>query len=356
VASLNEKLAESAGRPTGFDYLRISLALAVVVVHSVVTSYGSAADKVLWVSPARGVIRLILPMFFALSGYLVSGSFFRTRTVAQFLALRVIRIYPALAVEVLLSALIVGPLLTTVPLETYFHDAKFAWYLFNVTGHIHYELPGVFQSNPYPDKVNEQLWTVPFELICYLTFVALAVLRFRTRSWVAPVLFLAGVVGFLVLRAVKYDGRLPLNPSSLGGPELVLSFLAGVAIHSLGDRLPWRMSLCVMSGALSVFLLQYDPIGEYVCLPFVAYFTVSLGLVNFRRSFLLLGADYSYGVYLYGYVIQQALACVFPWSRVWWINILLSVPLAIGIAAVSWGLVERPALGLRRYVLGPRRS
>jgi peptidoglycan/LPS O-acetylase OafA/YrhL len=58
----------------------------------------------------------------------------------------------------------------------------------------------------------------------------------------------------------------------------------------------------------------------------------------------------SYGVYLYGFVIQQTLMATCPWAREWWLNILLSVPLATGIAALSWHFVEKPALELRRYL------
>src|SRR5262249_19035746 len=142
--TLGEKLAQSAGRPTGFDYLRLGLSVAVVCMHSAITSYGQPADFALWLSPLRAPLRLILPMFFALSGYLVAGSLLRSTSLVQFLGLRVLRIYPALSVEVLLSALLLGPLLTSEPVVRYITSQTFLAYLLNVTGHIHYQLPGVF--------------------------------------------------------------------------------------------------------------------------------------------------------------------------------------------------------------------
>ena len=59
-------------------------------------------------------------MFFCLSGFLVAGSLERCRTPISFAGLRIFRIFPALVVEVLLSALILGPLLTHYSLKMYF--------------------------------------------------------------------------------------------------------------------------------------------------------------------------------------------------------------------------------------------
>ena len=68
------------------------------------------------------------------------------------------------------------------------------------------------------------------------------------------------------------------------------------------------------------------------------------------------GGDYSYGVYLYSYPIQQMLVSISPSMREWWIVFPLSAALSLLVAAVSWTWIERPALGLKRYVhmLRPR--
>lgn len=75
--SLMTRLEDCGGRPSGFDYLRIGLAISVLCLHSVATSYGKAADVELWMTPLRPFMRAILPMFFALSGFLVAGSLLR---------------------------------------------------------------------------------------------------------------------------------------------------------------------------------------------------------------------------------------------------------------------------------------
>jgi peptidoglycan/LPS O-acetylase OafA/YrhL len=89
----------------------------------------------------------MVPAFFALSGFLVTGSALRLRATAPFLTFRVLRILPALLVEVTLSALILGALFTTLPLKSYFSDPQFFRYFGNIVGLITFHLPGVFESN-----------------------------------------------------------------------------------------------------------------------------------------------------------------------------------------------------------------
>jgi peptidoglycan/LPS O-acetylase OafA/YrhL len=347
--SLNEKLALHAGRPTGFDYLRIILSIAIVCEHSIITSYGETAGGAVWQLPFRPLVGMFLPMFFALSGFLVAGSLFRTASLVQFLGLRVIRIYPALCVEVLISALLIGPLLTSLPLKDYFSSPVFYLYLLNITGDIHYLLPGLFQNNPFPDTVNLQLWTVPFELGCYITLSLLAVIGIKKFHWMAPAATVLLLLAYFVVRViVKKQWALIAIHGGLPGPLLIACFLSGVSLYLYKEKLPWSRSLCAISGVLTALLFGFIPLGDFIAAPVAAYFTVSLGVTNPKKLRILQGADYSYGIYLYGFVLQQALAS-FPWAREWWINILFCVPAAIGMAAASWHFIEKPALDLRRY-------
>ena len=176
LARLNPagRLTAANGRPPGFDYMRLGLAASIIILHSVPTTDGTDHD--IFLTPLRPYIRAILPMFFALSGFLVAGSLERSKTMFGFLGLRVIRIFPALAVEVILSAFLIGAAVTTLPFASYFRDPLFLRYLLNIFGVVHFYLPGVFENNPNPRVVNGQLWTVPIELLCYVTLTALVLL------------------------------------------------------------------------------------------------------------------------------------------------------------------------------------
>lgn len=345
--NLDQRLTEVGGRPTGFDYMRIILSCAVIGWHSVVTTYGPAFQDAVQQGWWRSLIGLILPMFFALSGFLVAGSLERCKTLVSFLGLRFIRIYPALTVEVFLSAFLLGPLVTVVPLSEYFTDGQFFRYLVNVTGHITFELPGVFLSNPNPERVNGQLWTVPYELYCYAAIAGLAALGLARRR----TLFLLAVAGLWAAAAAFFYYRHGLGgdrpPTGMPGPLLVISFLCGIAIYLWRDRLPWSAPMGLAAGALGAWLMGIPVFGDFLAPVPVAYFTVWLGLCNPRKLRVLQGADYSYGIFLYGYVIQQAYMSIGPAVQHWAINILLALPTAAVFAALSWHFVEKPALRLR---------
>ena len=350
MQTLQQRFIATGGRASGFDYLRLSLATLVVLLHTVSISYGRMADAVFWYTPLRPLYAITMPMFFALSGFLISGSLERSRTIGMFLGLRALRIYPALVVEVLLSAFILGPLLTNVSLHNYFSNAKFWLYTLNVTGHIHYMLPGLFEKNPLPDTVNGQLWTIPFELLCYISITFLASIGIVKNRKIGPAVLLAFSLLLVVARLIKYHGHFPEILGSFPGSLLVISFLSGVTFYLYRNVIAWSASLCVAAAIFSWLVLQFVPGGDFIVPVPIAYVTVYLGLTNFPRVGFLKHADLSYGVYLYGFVVQQAVVAIFPWSRQWVVNFLISMPFAIAMAALSWHFIEKPALNLRSYL------
>ena len=103
---------------------------------------------------------------------------------------RALRIVPALIGLTVLSVLVLGPLVTTLPLSAYFADPTFAHYFTNIVAAIRYGLPGVFPDNPLAGIVNGQLWTAPSELHCYTAFAVLALLRLSMRPILMLCLFL----------------------------------------------------------------------------------------------------------------------------------------------------------------------
>lgn len=135
---VSERIADTGGRASGFDYLRFILAASIICFHSVVTSYGVQAQSAVNASPLGSVFRPLLPMFFALSGFLVAGSLERAPNLVVFLGLRVFRIFPALIVDTAVSALLIGTLFTQLPLPEYFSDVRFNEYFLNILGWIHY--------------------------------------------------------------------------------------------------------------------------------------------------------------------------------------------------------------------------
>jgi peptidoglycan/LPS O-acetylase OafA/YrhL len=340
AATFDDRIQATRGRSSGFDYTRVLLAIAIIVSHGMMTSYGAAKQDLVtahfWARP----IWLMVPMFFSLSGFLVAGSWERCRTMVSFLGLRVLRIFPALTAQVVLSALIIGPILTTYTLHAYFHDPLFVQFLWNAVGHTQYLLPGVFTHNP-DQAVNGQLWTVPFELDCYLALTALALVGVVRRRW----MLLAGLIGVQALLAVHAVRTTHPPTMSLSGELAALCFMWGLALYRFRDRVPASGRLALLCLVLAYVGLMI-PNGKYfITLP-IAYFTNYIGLLNPPRDRFLMSGDYSYGLYVFSYPVQQVIAS-YPQMRIWWLNDLIALPISLAIAFVSWHLLEKRALGLR---------
>lgn len=268
----------------------------------------------------------------------------------MFLGLRAIRIFPALFVEVMLSALVLGVLFTNVPLTTYFTDHKFFTYLLNITGHIHYELPGVFTNNPNPVRVNGQLWTVPFELYCYIALFLIAFLGIYRYRIILPFVITGLLAAWAVFFFTKHGFSGNRAPTGVPGHLLIIYFLTGVAMARFGDLIKWDGRLFSTAVILSLTFLSFPIYGDILAIMPVTYVVIYLGLCNPTKVMILKGADYSYGIFLYGYAIQQAWMAVHPSLHEWYWNIILALPTTTLMAMFSWHFIEKPALSSRKYL------
>jgi peptidoglycan/LPS O-acetylase OafA/YrhL len=342
ISTIQDKLDAAGGRPSGFNYLRLSLALSVVLIHVPQVVGGMGFAHPFWMPWLRPAHAIVIPVFFALSGFLVASSLLRCETLISFFGLRALRIAPALSVEVFLSALILGPFFTNVPLDRYFTDPLFLRYFYNLVGHVQFVLPGVFIGNPFPGQVNAQLWTIPPELKCYILLGAMSfILAFFSRAG-----FLACAIAFNAAIFV-FDFFQPLT-GAINVPPLSLlgCFMAGVSLYLFRDKIVWDGRIFAISMGLCIALL-WIPHADYLLAFPAAYVTAWLGVFNLKESRLLFGGDYSYGIYLYGFPVQQAVAASFPGAP-WYAQI--AIPSIVGVAAMSWWIVEKPSLQLRKML------
>ncbi len=335
--TLGKQLIKAAGRPAGFDYMRLGLAIAVIWFHTFTVGN---IERQLWTGPLGPICFAGVPAFFIMSGFLVAGSLQRN-DLPSFLTLRALRIFPALIVEVVLSALILGPLITTLPLSAYFSNQMFRDYFLNVLGDIHYNLPGVFEHLPYAKWVNVQLWTVPFELKGYLGLALLALARMHKRPILYMTMVMTVALGAFAHELISHHFYPGYGRPS--GAFVILSFLFGVGLFNLRDRIPFSWSIFPIAAILAYILLSHNETHYLAMLP-LAYVTVFLGLCDPPRTSVVLGTDYSYGMYLYGFPIQQTIVFLLPGLRFWYVNFIFGVILAACFAAFSWHLVEKRVL------------
>jgi peptidoglycan/LPS O-acetylase OafA/YrhL len=378
MQSIGGVLRAHKGVGPGFDALRLILAVSVLFVHSAALWRPGNPDPDLMPLlhplpiPTWALSTALVPLFFALSGFLVAGSA-ENLPLRDFIANRALRIVPALLVEVTLCGLLLGPLVTTLPIHDYFSDPAFSKYFLNVLGWIHYELPGVFRNNPETYYVNGSLWTVPHEFSVYIALAAsvwLGVFE-RRRLLLVSVAALFGVAIATYLataHAIHFPGSSALNQIFVtrGAARLVPVFFTGVLFYCYRDRIPFHGGIAAAATAVylgATCLVQRDamlnPVGVLLTAPLFAYVVVWIGLsphFSLRGRHLwivpigmLTAGDFSYGVYLYGYPLQQSLLHFFPgtWNTLGFFGASLAV--VVSFAVLSWYLIERPILRLRRH-------
>lgn len=336
--TLQQQILALQQQTVGFDYLRIALAVGVLLWHCIsLWNYSLAAA--IFIGPWRFLPVVILPAFFALSGFLVAGSLQRN-TLYRFAALRVLRIVPALAFETMLCALLLGSIFTTLPLREYFSSAEFYAYFGNIVGDIHYTLPGVFDGK----VLNAQLWTIPSEFECYLLLIAAGAAGLVRRRAVFAALLVLGCLAFTAY-AMLWMPVAPAKP--LPGRILVFSFLAGVALYLYRDRVRYSVGWLAAAIAASVLMLNMAQLSYLAAMP-VAYATVWLGLTRPPR---IPFGDLSYGVYLFHFPVARTLWEVLGAWLSWWSLALCTLLATTLCAAISWTCIEKPVLDRKKTAL-----
>lgn len=360
MASLDETLSRYRGVGPGFDFLRIGLAASIVSVHSFLLT---GNDDVIRHTSAWFIEYALVPCFFALSGFLVAGSGLRL-SLGNFLINRGLRILPALAVDIVVCALIIGPLFTTASFREYFGDTRFYLYFLNITGWIHYSLPGVFEHN-VSQRVNGALWTVPYEMLCYMVMSGLIVSRWIGKPLYVLVLTVSMLVAGIFVQ--HYLGGMSGTTKEIlsfvfvdRGSQLIVAFLLGVLVFQMKSSIPYSAALfiacCLICVVAAMFLTTdaiYSVKNRFVLLPALTYITIFLGLTPIPLPKVFHSGDYSYGVYLYHDPLLQAIILLAPSvviaQTVGAIALLsMGIPAVALLAIFSWHVIEKPILGLRK--------
>ena len=297
-----------------FDGLRLIGAFLVIVSHQFLI-VGAKEPKTLGVSLGLAGVAL----FFGTSGYLVSASWTRDPNLIRFGIRRVLRLWPALAllVGVLTTYAWLYPWTTSMARwqypaaaglflrQLYFHDWDWSF----------------FQSNP-AGELDASLWTIPYEAGFYAA-LGLASLVFRKHvKWLVLLALLGSVVllgsegwlsaCFLVGMSAFHFKKWPL-----------LVLLAAVVTASFGFY--GRAILILISGAAVLIGSRSWPVmrraGRY--------------------------GDFSYGLYLWGWPVQQVAILLMGRDTPFLALLLSSIVYSAAVAWISWNLVERQALKLK---------
>src|SRR6516162_5061763 len=352
------------GRQNNFDALRLFAASSVIFSHSFLVAEGTQNGEWLILLTGNQCILGLTGVFifFAISGFLVTQSFEQTPNLLHFFAKRALRIFPGLFVATLVSAFVLGPLVTNLPVGAYLSEPEPYWYVFGNTllDQTVHELPGVqFVDNPLGLEINGSLWTLRLEFTMYLMILGLGVLQLLSvRVAVALLAFGIACLHFEMLYPLEKWGWFFQLLSGWG--SLVGFFAAGMLLYKLRHTriFDGRVALLAFAGLvasvpLRQFIVLFPVFGCYLALWLAL--TPRLPVIPAARF-----GDLSYGIYIYGWPAEAAVIWLFGGRAAWWQVFLLALPAAATLAFLSWHLVERRALrlkpGSKRAPAAPRRE
>lgn len=355
------------GQHNSLGVIRLILASSVIVSHAFPLG-GFGADPFLRYTDGQVSLGgIAVGGFFVISGYLIvkSGA---GSDILQFMWRRVIRIFPAFWAVLLFTAFVVGPIAWMVRGETlssYFTfgpGGPFSYMASNWTLSIGaYGIHDIFIGTPYGELTgtsvfNGSLWTLAYEWGCYLLVGVLAVFGVLARARImVPILtaFLLVAQSLALLGVADMGALLPM----LGDPQVLFlgsTFLVGASIGIYSDKVPYddrlgMLSILVFGGSLFYggFMIFGVVAGGYFVMYLAARLPTALQWIGAKN-------DYSYGMYVYGFVVQQCLAALGVYRWGYWPFMLVALPLTFVLAWLSWHVVEKQALSLKSW--GPGRG
>jgi len=330
-------------RANALNAIRLALALLVIVWHSFPLS-GSQVSS----APLKQLLgETAVDSFFAISGFLILGSWLRNPQWSRYIAARVLRIFPAFWACLVVTAFVLAPLATMITTGLNYGatlSLENATYVLKNAGLRIFQplIDGTPIGVPYPFAWNGSLWTLWWEFLCYLGILALGVIGLLRRRWVIPGLFLLATASLIPTAYGTVDNFYAESAARFG-----VMFLAGATLRIYAHRIPlaWPIVAIALAVALASMLLpDYRIVGA---LP-LAYGVFGLGAL-IKTPKLHFTHDLSYGTYIYAFPVQQVLASlrVYEWSFVGYV--ILSMGSTLILAAASWFLIERRAMRLRPH-------
>jgi peptidoglycan/LPS O-acetylase OafA/YrhL len=331
-------------RNNALNACRLALATEVILWHSFpVTGHGVSSKSVLQLLFSVGV-----DGFFALSGFLITASWLRNPHPREYFLARALRIFPGLIVCLVVTAFVFAPLSLAMQggaaMKLLMSSAPIDYVLKNSTllSALALDVGGTPKGVPEHGVWNASLWTLMWEVLCYLAVAGIGLAGLAKRRWVAPTILALAVFGAILLPPLTYPG--PWTNLQIA-VRFTIMFSAGATLYHWRDVIPARWSLVAVSVFIvlgSSLLPDYRAVGG----PALAYAVIVSGsLIRAKR--LNLRTDLSYGTYIYASPIQQLLAVGGLTSLNPWLFFVIATTATLPVAALSWFLVEQPAQALK---------
>lgn len=331
------RLDVNSPRLNNFDFIRFCLAVTVIFSHSFDFTgwYDYEPVRVLCGTTAG---KLAVAGFFSISGYLIFASWQRRSGVLDYVKKRVTRIYPAWIVVNLLA--VVGCLAFAVSTwQDVLEWLPIAPLLQR------FESVDAFPNNAYPGHINGSLWTIPHEFACYTMVLLLGICGMLSTGRRLLLCTTAVILAWLL----DYAFHWAPNDAIERFLTMCPFFFVGACFYEFREKMTyneWWLVASMAGFGLAAVVPILRPLVMPVSITYaILYlaFQQRVTLHNFGKY-----GDFSYGIYLYSFPIQQILI---------WLNggtmhpvtlFLVSTPVSILAGIASWYGVERWWLAKKR--------
>lgn len=340
---LERKLVDTVGtKSENLHLMRFIAAIMVIISHAYPISTGEDVGEWFKVLTNNQLTMggFAVSVFFLCGGYLIAMSVEKNKTAKKYFSARVSRLIPSLFF-VVLCTIIIGGFLSSWGALGYFLSADTWKYLLNVVFIRVHELPGVFVNNPYGLVVNGSLWTLSVEFICYiLCFIAykLSFLRKDRYPITIPIVLIGtGVVWWLGL-------RIPLM-HELIRPVLLFYIGMGYWVYREHISLNVRNFVIAVIACVILFVFGQGQLAMLLCFPYIMMY-IWFGMKQCSPKLGKLG-NYSYGIYLWGFPVQQTIMHFFNGEKIHpMLNAVIAIPIAVLLGWITYELVENKAKGI----------
>jgi peptidoglycan/LPS O-acetylase OafA/YrhL len=335
-------------RNNALNAWRLLLASEVILWHSF-----PLTGRFVAFAPARQLLfSLGVDGFFAVSGFLVTSSWLRHPRLRDYSAARALRIFPGFYACLLVTAFVIAPISVAIQggsaTKLWSSGASLQYVLMNsALLMLKPDVGGTPTGIPSAGAWNISLWTLIWEMFCYIAVAAFGIAGLLTRRWFLPTIMVLAAVSAAMLPPMTFPGAWTIQQAVA---RFAMMFVAGALLNQFRTAIPARwslvgLSLVIVAGAS--LMPDYRVLGA---IPLAYAIIVSGSLLHHKR--LQLRTDLSYGVYIYAFPTQQLLIIIFGASV---LTPILFFPLAtlatLPLAALSWFLVEKPALSLKKRLL-----
>ncbi|MFZ6800922.1 acyltransferase family protein [Undibacterium sp. Di24W] len=336
----------AVGKDNNFNLLRLLAAFAVLISHSFAML---GHPEPFAASVGKNLGAMAVDVFFVTSGFLVCASLMRSRNALDYLRARAFRIFPALWMMLVFSVFVLGACFSRLDFASYLQETQtWRYFLKNAVlmGGVEFYLPGLFEQNHLKGIVNGSLWSMIYELSMYVLLLLACTAYFYVAKYRTHALALTVALAMFLCAWFVADRFYFLEHFQL--LRFVWFFFIASTFYWIRYRLPMSGTIIAMIVASALIALCISGhaflIVYYLALPYVIFYLayVPAGKI---RAFNRFG-DYSYGVYLYAFPLQQALLVSYSG---WTVAALVigAGALTLVCAICSWHWLEQPVLALR---------